>query len=334
MPKRREPAEIQKCPTPKKMRMSVFDDVAEEFARQVEEEQIDTGPESMTNEELMRLKPEEIVSLRNFKKDAIDDMESLSHLDSAKSRVFERDHQTDEIHTGDVPIERFSSEAEETRRCERNPIDARKTLLQKLQEREVDDHWYHEYMEKQEDDSNVSLEAKLDRAARDAKRKANEDKMDDDDLDSLDQAQVYRRLSSLLQDEETVAGALRRLSGMKNTSTKRNQARKKSTETTISKADQAQIEKITELATLCMARRYFPDIYSVSREQLLQQLGQASMSHTSLPFHSRCTLTAPLVDESNKNSDQWEYKTSADESNVFGPFDTQAILAWKEQVSD
>jgi len=86
--------------------------------------------------------------------------------------------------------------------------------------------------------------------------------------------------------------------------------------------------------------RALEDIYSDTREQIEASLPQEenpASRQSSLSSFSTTTATGSesaslSVPSSNGNATTlWEYKWNAEDTNVYGPFDTATMLAWLSQ---
>lgn len=291
--------------------------------------------ETIDNSSLAELDPEEIAALKNFKREQLDDMDQLSHLNSAKTRVFEKARLEDD--EDDEEFEKFTTESEEARKVFRDPLAKHQISKRKNREKETVDHWFYEYMESQKVKKGTtfsSIDASLARQAR--QNKQNNDMKDDDenDLNKLSGDEILREISNILKEKETIAQSLRRLSGMPQTGKRNRNSQKKPIETQTSQQDTKQFDVLTELTTICTNRKYFSDIYSVTREEILERLGKQSLLNQNIKVVKSNKIDLVRGEAIKKTAgNMWEYKVSKEESNIFGPFDTPTMKIWMDQVS-
>lgn len=289
--------------------------------------QVQPKEEGYDNEDLMNLKPEEIAALRNFRKEGVDDMSLLSHLDSAKTRIFEKPiyDDLDEEESGEMERFAVTKDDEDT---ERDPLRDRQHALAEEREENMEDYWYLQYLESQKNKKD-STNVDIDKTARNLSSKKKDDLDDEEDIGLLGKKEILKRVSDILRDNETISGALRRLSGMPSSGKRRN-TRNKSSQImdTSSKEDSKLLENLTELASLCTARNYFSDVYSVTRESILKAIGSIG-KYTKYNIIINYTNTFNNQVNSGNTMIKWEYKAPC--GTIFGPFDSSAMVAWIQQ---
>jgi len=316
---KRSPTHPRREPPAKKQKHVHFESPNLEF--QSKEEGYD-------NEDLMNLKPEEIAALRNFRKEGVDDMSLLSHLDSAKSKIFEKPiyDDLDEEESGEMESFSVTKEDEDT---ERDPLRDRQHTLAEEREENMEDYWYLQYLESQKNKKD-STNVDIDKTARNLSSKKKDNLDDEEDIGLLGKKEILKRVSDILRENETISGALRRLSGMPSSSKRRNTRTKTSQAMdTSSKEDSKVLENLTELASLCTARNYFSDVYSVTRETILQAIG--SIGKYNNRYNDTINLTYTFNNQVNSGNTmiKWEYKAPC--GTIFGPFDSSAMTAWQQQ---
>ncbi|XP_050436968.1 CD2 antigen cytoplasmic tail-binding protein 2 homolog [Adelges cooleyi] len=180
-----------------------------------------------------------------------------------------------------------------------------------------------------------------------------EPKKSDDTLDDLTTFNViaaYKEIINMMQPKETISKALRRLGGNKRLTTAERWKLKKAGLST-DDGSSTKVTRLTELANQILTANGNMDVYQETHEQIKQIIDRAeNKAGPSTSMASDLDMYADDFDEKEKeklvntsqtseeeskpssdNKLQWEYKFSLESNEVFGPYETEQMLKWKEE---
>ncbi|XP_050525846.1 CD2 antigen cytoplasmic tail-binding protein 2 homolog [Daktulosphaira vitifoliae] len=175
----------------------------------------------------------------------------------------------------------------------------------------------------------------------------------DDIVDESEQFNViaaYKEIINLMEPKETVSKALRRLGGTKRLTTAERWKMKKAGLSTDDESS-SKVTRLTELANQILTANGNMDVYQETHEQITQIIaksenkgGPSSSMTSDLDMYADdfdekekeklVNTSTTSKEEPEKSSDdklQWEYKFSLESNEVFGPYDTEQMLKWKDE---
>jgi hypothetical protein len=181
--------------------------------------------------------------------------------------------------------------------------------------------------------------AKLAHERQEARAKA--DELRDQAAAKLKTNDLWKTLLALLKPGENVYGALKRLRGDKQPAWKKKKTDRKPIKSEQDKQEEAlnkrNIDAVTAIADKMMGIGHL-DVYSDQYEQIIRKLRIEEVIDESWQPGEIPTAVLRAIPELAHFSGRvveaepmWEYKWTKDANDVFGPYSTGEIKAWKEQ---